>query len=166
MDSFEITVERTAQGSVRIRPAGEIDQTSRVDLEAVLASLPAGAPVVLDMSGVPFMDLVGLRFLLGLRRLTRASGASVRIEGWQDQPRRLLDVAARLGALRTGSQRSPGVSEVREDTRDRAELERFLGSAQAQAEVEAASRADADGDTASGTAAASGVGADHGGETL
>ncbi|MGW7103429.1 STAS domain-containing protein [Streptomyces sp. NPDC054838] len=139
MDSFfEISVERTGPDAVRISPVGEIDHTAQADLEAVLATLPGGAAVVLDMSRVSFMDLTGLQFLLDLRRLARASGAPILIAGWQRQPRRLLDLAAGLGGEPSGSGRHRAVAELRDSTRDRAELERFLGSAQAPAEAETA----------------------------
>ncbi|MBT2407599.1 MULTISPECIES: STAS domain-containing protein [unclassified Streptomyces] len=62
---FEITVDR-AGDTLTITFAGEIDFSAERALDAVLGSLPAGAAVVVDISGVTFMDLAGLRFLLAL----------------------------------------------------------------------------------------------------
>jgi anti-sigma B factor antagonist len=75
-----VTFEVTAAGStVRIRALGEIDSSSagalRAELDAVLDGTPG--EVVLDLTGVTFLDSAGLSTLAAAHR--RAGGDGVRL---------------------------------------------------------------------------------------
>ncbi len=63
-----------------IRPLGDIDVTSAIELRAVLAERLSGERprLVLDLGGVPFVDSSGIGVLVSAnRRATQAGGALV-----------------------------------------------------------------------------------------
>lgn len=122
---FEITVERTGD-TVLITPVGEIDIAAKADLDAVLASLPDGCAVVVDMSAVSFMELTGLRFLLDLHRLAARHGSVLVTAGWRGQPVRLLTRVAEVRGSAAPLVASAG--EVRRRLGARAVLARFLAA--------------------------------------
>ncbi|MFF7542925.1 ANTAR domain-containing protein [Streptomyces canus] len=63
-------------------------------LATALARLPDGTDRVdLDMTGVAFMDTTGLRFLEVLDTYGRRRRIRVTATGWNDQPRRVLEMA-------------------------------------------------------------------------
>jgi anti-anti-sigma factor len=59
-----------------LRVTGELDVLSVLTLEEALAAADLPVPIVLDLSGVTFMDGVGISLLL---RLARAGGGAERI---------------------------------------------------------------------------------------
>jgi anti-sigma B factor antagonist len=65
---LELSLESVAVGDATVaivRARGEIDLAVADEFEAAIASAPRdGAGVVLDLSGVPFVDSSGLRVLL------------------------------------------------------------------------------------------------------
>lgn len=135
---FEITVEHIGT-SVLILPCGEIDLSAEGDLRRVVENLPACEAVVLDMSGVSFMDVAGLHFLLGLHHHARRTGAALLTIGWQRQPRHLLGLAAAGEAQPAelwGGPAEPHAAEashVRAGVRARAALARLIGAARTAA---------------------------------
>ncbi|MCX4539382.1 STAS domain-containing protein [Streptomyces sp. NBC_01565] len=96
--SFETTVVHLDQAFL-ITPVGDIDLQVEEDLALLLKTLPPRARVVLDMAGVPFMDLLGLHFVLDLRERGRRLGAPLLIVGMRSEPQRLLALATELGIL-------------------------------------------------------------------
>jgi anti-anti-sigma factor len=90
------------QGQLDMRPgedpgtvvlAGELDMASAPALAAALrdARRPLAAPrLVLDLSGVTFMDIAGLRAIEG----ARVGGRPLAVRGASGQPARLLALLA------------------------------------------------------------------------
>ena len=77
-----------ARATVSLR--GELDLATKAQLVAALtAVVTAGAnDVVIDLSGVPFVDSMGLSALLEVRRL----GAALTLRNPTERVRRLLDL--------------------------------------------------------------------------
>jgi anti-sigma B factor antagonist len=78
--NFDLTEEPLDDDSVVIRVAGEIHATTAPEFSERLNTVIAGGKtgVVLDLTGVEFIDSTGLSVLLnGLRRVTRARGSMV-----------------------------------------------------------------------------------------
>ena len=74
---FELTEEQPDDGTRVITVTGEIHVTTAPDFSARLGeAIASGAQaMVIDLSGVEFIDSTGLSVLLnGLRRVTRAQG--------------------------------------------------------------------------------------------
>ncbi|MGW7262191.1 STAS domain-containing protein [Streptomyces sp. NPDC054842] len=73
---------------------GDLDHHAQELLEEVLAQLPKPTDdVLIDMGGVTFMDVAGLRLVSRLCKAAHTKGLSVRFIGWREQPRRLLELA-------------------------------------------------------------------------
>jgi anti-sigma B factor antagonist len=76
--TFEVT---TADATVRIEAAGEIDSSSapalRAELDAALDLAPR--EVVLDLGGVTFLDSAGLSTLAAAHRRATAEGVRLRV---------------------------------------------------------------------------------------
>jgi anti-sigma B factor antagonist len=78
--NFDLTEEALDDESVVIRVAGEIHATTAPEFSERLNAAIAGGKtgVILDLTGVEFIDSTGLSVLLnGLRRVTRARGSMV-----------------------------------------------------------------------------------------
>ena len=78
--SFDLAEEELDETMVVIRVAGEIHSTTAPEFsERLNAAIERGKKgVVLDLTGVEFIDSTGLSVLLnGLRRVTRVRGAMV-----------------------------------------------------------------------------------------
>ncbi|MGW2640025.1 ANTAR domain-containing response regulator [Streptomyces sp. NPDC001348] len=77
-----------------LRARGELVHGCADTLAKTLAALPEGVGRVgLDMSGVDFMDTAGLEFLDLLSAYGRYHGIAVSATAWNDQPRRILELA-------------------------------------------------------------------------
>lgn len=74
---FETRVERS--GSVTVcRYRGELDAFSATDMRASMSALARQRSVVIDLSGVQFIDSAGLNALVGgIRRIREAGGEAV-----------------------------------------------------------------------------------------
>ena len=107
--TFEI-IERSAFGLLLV--VGEVDIANVHELEAALASADTGGgDLVVDMSGVRYMDSSGFAALLDCARRLRGRGASVHLAGCSSTIRRLLEVTRlniifRLHADRTAAEES------------------------------------------------------------
>jgi len=78
--NFELTEEELDERSVILRVVGEIHATTAPEFsERLNAAIAQGRTgVVLDLTGVEFIDSTGLSVLLnGLRRVTRVRGTMV-----------------------------------------------------------------------------------------
>jgi anti-sigma B factor antagonist len=74
---FAVRIE-TVEGTAVCRVHGEVDAASAAALRAALVELTAHPRVVLDFSGVPFIDSAGLGCLIaGARRIHAGDGAVV-----------------------------------------------------------------------------------------
>ncbi|WP_455354801.1 STAS domain-containing protein [Streptomyces sp. SYSU K217416] len=90
---------RRSGGSAVLTPCGDIDHESVRDLDAALATLPAGTDsVVLNMAECAFMDSAGLHFLERLDDFGRSRRIPVAAVNWLHQPRRLVELSRNLPA--------------------------------------------------------------------
>lgn len=89
-DGIRVTTSHGPKGTV-ITVAGELDMDTCPTLhQATAAAAANGAPLHLDLIGVPFMDVSALHLLLDLQHDFQRRQASLTISGFQRQPTRLL----------------------------------------------------------------------------
>lgn len=95
---FALHLEPIQDGWVRVRVEGELALNSSSTLErAVEAELQADSNVLLDLSGIDFIDSAGLRAMTALVRMAKASGRKLRLS--TDLPahaRRLMEIVGLL----------------------------------------------------------------------
>jgi anti-anti-sigma factor len=92
-----LTVKRQdGPAAVTLNPRGELDPDSAPALEEALAAVLAGdavTPVVVDLSGVRFVDSSGIGALLRCRRRALAAGRAFRVAGAREFVAEVLRVA-------------------------------------------------------------------------
>lgn len=82
-----------ADGITEVTVTGEIDAASMLALQTPLSELSSQSHILLDMSGVKFMDSSGLRVILTQRiRLTEAGG-SIHIRRASPAVERVLQIS-------------------------------------------------------------------------
>lgn len=86
---LEINVDR-GDAHVVCRPAGELDAFTVSSFREALAELASNERLVIDLSGVTFMDSAGLGALIGGIRRTRELGGDVAVACNKDTLSRLL----------------------------------------------------------------------------
>ncbi|MGO9495830.1 MAG: STAS domain-containing protein [Solirubrobacteraceae bacterium] len=95
---FAVHLEPMKDGWVRVRVEGELALDSSSTLErAVEAELMADSHVLLDLSGIEFIDSAGLRAMTALVRIAKATGRKLRLS--TDLPahtRRLMEIVGLL----------------------------------------------------------------------
>jgi len=95
---FALHLEPMRDGWVRVRVEGELALNSSATLErAVEAELMANSHVLLDLSGIDFIDSAGLRAMTALVRSAKATGRKLRLSA--DLPphaRRLMEIVGLL----------------------------------------------------------------------
>jgi len=74
---LEVYQELTGEGYVVCRPVGELDAFTIGGLRQALADLASYGRLVIDLSGVPFVDSAGLGALIGGIRHARELGGQV-----------------------------------------------------------------------------------------
>lgn len=74
---LKIEQEHTDDGYTICRPVGELDAFTVSQFRQALAELASGPRLVIDMSGVPFVDSAGLGALIGGIRRARELGGDV-----------------------------------------------------------------------------------------
>jgi anti-sigma B factor antagonist len=97
------------------RMTGEIDFTSTGPVQATLNAmiLPGGGTVVVDLSGVGFIDSSGLGALIGANRIAKERGTRLLLVG-SAPVRRLLQVTALDTVLETYDDLSAAEAAVRD----------------------------------------------------
>ena len=78
--SFRIDIQ--ADGPARVvRPLGELDIATAPELERTMTQVWAAhsGPIVLDLSGLTFLDSTGIRALLEVVARSRADGGRLRV---------------------------------------------------------------------------------------
>lgn len=92
-DLARVTVER--HGPVTLaRLAGEIDMSNAADVERRVLDGPETGPLVLDLTGVGFLDSAGLALLDEVHRRCRARGRVLRVVAVAGSPpRRAITLA-------------------------------------------------------------------------
>lgn len=74
-----IGTEETEDGFSICRPTGELDAFTVAHFRQVLAEVASAKRLVIDLSGVPFIDSAGLGALIGGIRRTRELGGDVSV---------------------------------------------------------------------------------------
>lgn len=105
---------RDATGRVRVSPVGEVDVATAPELDAALMGAQTGQPsvVVLDLSGVSFLDSAGAHVVIDATRRAHEQGSRVVTVGSPhhvNEVFRLTGTAARINtedeiASRAGEQ--------------------------------------------------------------
>ncbi|MGH9067163.1 MAG: STAS domain-containing protein [Acidimicrobiales bacterium] len=75
---FEIALE-AVDGHLVCQPHGDLDAANAAQMRAAFTTLARPAPVVIDLSGVPFLDSAGLGALVGGIRRIREAGGTVTV---------------------------------------------------------------------------------------
>lgn len=82
------------------RVEGELDMATAPELrEALQEAVESGGPIILDFSGVSFMDSTGLRAVLQIVKAMDGTGVLI-LERPTDPVRRVLDISLPGGAPR------------------------------------------------------------------
>lgn len=71
--------DETPEGFTVCRPVGELDAFTVSQFRQALAEMATGQRLVIDMSGIPFVDSAGLGALIGAIRRTRELGGDVAV---------------------------------------------------------------------------------------
>ena len=101
MDDEAIRVEVTyGDRNIVVIVTGEIDADSMLALQAPLSELSPQSHILLDMSGVTFMDCRGLRVILTQRIKMTEAGGSIHIHHASPAVQRLMQVSGLTDILR------------------------------------------------------------------
>lgn len=103
---LDITIDRVDDHIV-CRPVGELDAFTVGHFRESLTELGGGERVLIDLSGVPFLDSAGLGALIGGVRRAREGGGDVAVYGARPAVARLLHT--------TGFDRVATVSDTEQD---------------------------------------------------
>jgi anti-sigma B factor antagonist len=91
-------VGSVASGIQVITLEGEIDgKTAPMAQQEIIPLLPAGAPVVLDLSAVGYMSSAGLRMMLLIYRQGMSKGSTIALAGLSEEIRDTMDATGFLG---------------------------------------------------------------------
>jgi anti-sigma B factor antagonist len=71
--------EETPEGYIICRPVGELDAFTVSQFRQALAEMASSKRLLIDMSGIPFVDSAGLGALIGGIRRTRELGGDVAV---------------------------------------------------------------------------------------
>ena len=90
---FDVTISEQGD-SVHVSLSGELDISSAPRLQDDLARVEAGEPatIVLDLSGLDFMDSTGLRLLIGADSRARNAGRRLILIRGNEMVQRVLRV--------------------------------------------------------------------------
>ena len=101
MDDEVLRVEVThAERITLVIVSGEIDAHSMPGLQAPLSELSPHSHILLDMSGVRFMDCRGLRVILTQRHKMTEAGGSIHIHHASRAVQRVIQVTGLTDILR------------------------------------------------------------------
>ena len=106
MDNEHLRVEVTEADCITlVTVIGEIDADSMVALQAPLSELSLESHILLDMSGVRFMDSSGLKVILTQRLRMTEPGGSVHIRHASPAVHRVVEVCGLTDLLRESDTR-------------------------------------------------------------
>ena len=91
-DGVRVDVSHT-DGVTLVVLAGEVDLAAEAALNRVFEEVDAGRRIVVDCSGVLFMDSTGLRLLLHHFTRARAAGGNLRVRNPSEQVVQLLRIS-------------------------------------------------------------------------
>ncbi len=86
---LEINVDQT-DGHTVCRPVGELDAFTVGQFREALSEIGGPTQLLIDLSGVPFLDSAGLGALIGGVRRAREAGGDVAVYGARPAVARLL----------------------------------------------------------------------------
>lgn len=102
MDRFAVSVDQSGPGGHVVAVTGELDLAAAEGLWSEIEPLIApGALVVLDGTGMTFLDSSGLRVLLLAGNRASSAGAAFRLVAPQPAVQRVLELAGAAGHLET-----------------------------------------------------------------
>jgi anti-sigma B factor antagonist len=89
-----VTTETRGE-SVIVRPAGDVDLAGSPTLRVELKRVQAGkvGRLVIDLSGVPYMDSSGVATLVEAMQVSRRAGTKLVLCGLQDKVRSIFEIA-------------------------------------------------------------------------
>jgi anti-sigma B factor antagonist len=91
-DGLAVNVARE-DGQVVVTVRGEIDLRAAPTFDSALAGLAADLPVVVDCSGVEFMDSTALRVLLSQSMRLTADGGALHVRNPSSQALHVLQIS-------------------------------------------------------------------------
>lgn len=85
----------SVEGGVVVRPSGDIDLAGSPTLRHELKKAQGASPqrLVIDLSGVPYMDSSGVATLVEAMQLARRGGTRLVLCGLQDKVRSIFEIA-------------------------------------------------------------------------
>ncbi|HVZ94417.1 MAG TPA: STAS domain-containing protein [Phycisphaerales bacterium] len=91
---MEITVENQT-GAVYVVPKGDVDLSCSRDLQSRLKKVlePKPGRVVVDLSGVPYMDSSGVATLVEAMQIARKQATKLILCAMQDKVRSIFEIA-------------------------------------------------------------------------
>lgn len=89
--AFTVDVDTSGPGPL-VRVHGDLDLESAPELTSTLKALLGPYPLVLDLSGVEFMDSSGLGVLVGAHKESIAHGGALIVVGPQPRVRKILKI--------------------------------------------------------------------------
>ncbi|MEQ8317746.1 MAG: STAS domain-containing protein [Phycisphaerales bacterium] len=96
-DGNEIDIRPEGEKAVVVSLSGEVDIVRSPDLQMALQDAvgrtPKGGGVVVDLSGVTYMDSSGVATLVRGLQLSRKKGAGLVLCGLQDRVRSIFEIA-------------------------------------------------------------------------
>lgn len=101
-------------GELTARVSGELDHClaseirTKID-ETLLRKRPSA--LILDISGITFMDSSGLGLIMGRYTACRTCGASFRLRGADSRAMKILELAGLSGVIRTEEPAKGGAAE-------------------------------------------------------
>jgi anti-sigma B factor antagonist len=100
---LNIDLVAAGEGPLLLRVSGDLERSSRDAFCSIVDEVLARArPVVIDLTGVEFLDSSGLGALLDARRRALALGIDLRIAGEHGSVARLLQRTGTLAMLTHG----------------------------------------------------------------
>ena len=94
--SFQVRTEKTDPKRVVVRPAGKLDAVSYREfdstLDKVLAEIPRGATLVIDLVDLEYISSAGLRSLFRARKAMRTQGGQSLLVHAQPQVRKVFEI--------------------------------------------------------------------------
>src|SRR4051812_20632731 len=93
--ALDVEIDLTMEGSAVVRLIGELDLATSSEFDDTMRSLQLdGRPhVILDLSGLAFMDSTGLRAIVNAQRRTRVGGRTLVLRSGARQVQRVIDLA-------------------------------------------------------------------------
>jgi anti-anti-sigma factor len=89
---FHVTSQRE-DGRLRVACVGELDIATAADVRAQLAAREPGEDLVLDLSGLDFLDTSGIQIVVEAYRAARDSDFSLTVIKAQPRVHRVFEIA-------------------------------------------------------------------------